>query len=102
MRLLIFAGCLSFGLWSASVFAVDDKQVQQAVEAAKKSFEKAVAEQGGWVSTKKLISSAELSATKGDKNKAMELANRAKREAELSYQQAVSQKKGWSEPAYLK
>lgn len=102
MRLIILAGCLSMGLWSALVLAVDDKQVQQSIELAKAAFEKAVAEQSGWMSTKKLISSAELSVTKGDKNKALQLADKARREAELSYQQALNQKKEWAEPSYLK
>jgi hypothetical protein len=76
--------------------------MQQAVEQAKEAFEKAVAEQGGWMSTKKMIRSAELSATRGNKDKALELAEKARREAELSYQQAVDQKQHWSEPKYLK
>jgi hypothetical protein len=83
------------------VWAVDEQQVQQSIEAAKTAFEKAVAEQGGWVSTKKLLTDAQLSAAKGNQQKAMELANRAKREAELSYAQSVKQKQNWSEPAYL-
>jgi hypothetical protein len=86
---------------SMPVWAVDEHQVQQSIEAAKTAFEKAVAEQGGWVSTKKLLKDAQLSAAKGDQQKAMELANRAKREAELSYAQSVKQKQKWSEPAYL-
>ncbi|KPJ96869.1 MAG: hypothetical protein AMJ55_01270 [Gammaproteobacteria bacterium SG8_15] len=88
-------------LWSTSVPAVDDKEVQKAVDLAKQTFEQAVKEQGGWVSTKKLIKSAELSATKGDRGKALKLAEQAQREAELSLQQALNQKNNWSEPAYL-
>lgn len=102
MRLTIFINILIVVLWSASVTAVDDKEVQKAVELAKQTFEQAVKEQGGWVSTKKLIKSAELSATKGNREKALKLAEEAKREAELSLQQALNQKKNWSEPAYLK
>lgn len=102
MRLIILAIGIGIALWSSAALAVDEAKVQQAVEAAKKEFEKAVAEQGGWTSTKKLISSAELSATKGNKKKALELAEQARREAELSYQQAVNQEKNWSEPGYLK
>lgn len=84
---------------SLPVWAVD---AQQAIKAAKQAHKKAVAEQGGWVSTSKLIKSAEKSASKGDKQKAIELANKAKREADLSYAQAKREKKNWSEPAYLK
>ena len=86
---------------SAPVWAVDEQQVQQAVEAAKSAFEKAVAEQGGWVSTSKLLKDAELSVANGDKQKALQLAEQAKREAELSYNQIVEQKSNWSEPDYL-
>jgi predicted Holliday junction resolvase-like endonuclease len=102
MRLTIFINILVVILWSASVSAVDDKEVQKAVELAKQTFEQALKEQGGWVSTKKLIKSAELSATKGDREKALKLAEQAKLEAELSLQQALNQKQKWSEPAYLK
>ena len=102
MRLTIFINILVVMLWSASVPAVDDKEVQKAVELAKQTFEQALKEQGGWVSTKKLIKSAELSAIKGDREKALKLAEQAKLEAELSLQQALNQKQKWSEPAYLK
>jgi 2',3'-cyclic-nucleotide 2'-phosphodiesterase (5'-nucleotidase family) len=102
MRYVIFVCYFAATIWSVAALAADDKQVQQAVEQAKEAFEKAVAEQGGWMSTKKMIRSAELSATKGNKDKALELAEKARREAELSYQQAVDQKQHWSEPKYLK
>lgn len=102
MRFLILVSFLMASLLSASAFAVDDKEVQKAVELAKQTFEKAVKEQGGWVSTKKLIKSAELSATKGEKDKALKMAEQARREAELSYQQALNQKNDWAEPGYLK
>jgi len=84
------------------VWAVDEQQVKQAIDEAKSAFEKAVAEQGGWVSTSKLLKDAELSATKGDTQKALELANQAKREADLSYAQSIDQKQTWSEPEYLR
>ena len=86
---------------STPVWAVDEQQVQQAIVAAKSAFEKAVAEQGGWVSTSKLLKDAELNAASGDKQKALQLAEQAKREAELSYNQIVEQKSNWSEPVYL-
>ncbi|MGD8570242.1 MAG: SoxXA-binding protein [Gammaproteobacteria bacterium] len=101
MRLLLTV-VLSSVLWSAGAWAADKAEVMKAIDAAKAEFDKAVAEQGGWVSSKKLIRSAELSATKGNNDKALELAEQARREAQLSYQQAVSQQKHWSEPQYLK
>jgi hypothetical protein len=84
-----------------SAWAVDEQQVKQAIEEAKNAFNKAVAEQGGWVSTSKLLKDAQLSAAKGEKQKALELATQAKHEADLSYAQSVKQKKDWSEPGYL-
>lgn len=95
MASLIF--CLSMPAW-----AVDEQQVKQAIEEAKNSFDKAVAEQGGWVSTSKLLKDAQLSAAQGKQQKALELANQAKREAELSYAQSAKQKDNWSEPDYLR
>ena len=86
---------------SAPAWAVDEQQVKQAIAEAKSAFDKAVAEQGGWMSTSKLLKDAQLSAAKGDRQKAFDLANRAKREADLSYAQSEQQKQNWSEPAYL-
>lgn len=102
MRLVTKICCLILALLSLNAQAVDDKEVQKAVELAKQAFDKAVKEQGGWVSTKKLIKSAELSVTKGEKEKALEMAKQAKHEAELSLQQALNQKNTWAEPGYLK
>ena len=102
MRLSNFTGCLVAALLSTSAFAVDDKEVQKNIEMAKKAYEQALKENGGWTSTKKLIKSAELSATKGEKDKALKMAEQARREAEISYQQALNQKKDWAEPGYLK
>ena len=89
--------CLSMPAW-----AVDEQQVKQAIEDAKNAFDKAVAEQGGWMSTSKLLKDAQLSAAKGEREKALEMANQAKREAELSYGQSIKQKESWSEPDYLR
>jgi hypothetical protein len=88
--------CLSMPVW-----ALDEQQVKQAIEDAKNAFDKAVAEQGGWVSTSKLLKDAQLSAAKGEKQKALELASQARHEADLSYAQSMKQKETWSEPGYL-
>ena len=80
----------------------DDKQsAEKALSQARELMEKSVAIQGGWQSTKKLISEAELSVTKGSYDKATKLAKQAIREARLSYQQAQRENKDWSEPDYL-
>ena len=87
---------------SAPAWAVDEQQVRKVIEEAQQEFDKAVALQGGWKDTAKLLKDAQLSVTKGDLKKAMELADRAKREADLSYAEAESQDKNWSEPDYLR
>ena len=87
--------------YGASVYALDEQQVKQAIDDAKQAFNKAVEQQGGWMSTKKLLKNAELSSAKGDQKKAYELAQKAKREAEISYAQILEQDKNWSEPSYL-
>jgi len=89
--------CLSTPAW-----AVDEQQVKQAIEDAKNAYNKALAEQGGWMSTSKLLKDAQLSVAKGEREKALEMANQAKREAELSYAQSIKQKENWSEPDYLR
>lgn len=69
---------------------------------AKSAFDEAVNEQGGWVSTRDLIKDAETSLKKGDNKKALELAEKAKKEADRSYVQITEQKKKWSEPDYIR
>jgi len=102
MKFTTLLGCLILTIYSFNIQAADEKEVQKAVQQAKQAFDEAVKAQGGWVTTKKLITSAELSATKGDRDKALELANQAKHEAQLSLQQALNQQKNWTEPGYLK
>jgi hypothetical protein len=102
MRLFSLTVLLISTVWISGALAADKAEVIKAIEAAKAEFDKAVAEQGGWVSSRKLIRSAELSAAKGNNEKALELAEQARREAQLSYQQAIKQNNQWSEPDYLK
>ena len=86
---------------SAPAWAVDEQQVRKVIQEAQQEFDKAVALQGGWEATAKLLKDAQLSVTKGDLKKAMELAGKAKQEAALSYAEAENQDKSWSEPGYL-
>lgn len=101
MRLFSLTVVFSLTLWMSGAWAADKAEVMKAIAAAKAEFDKAVAEQGGWVSSRKMIRSAELSVAKGNNEKALELAEQARREAQLSYQQAIKQNKQWSEPDYL-
>lgn len=100
MRWLIMT--IVFIGWNAPVWAENEQQVQKTIQEAQQAFDKAVAARGGWESTSKLLKDAKLSLSKGDRKKALELASRAKREAELSFAQAENQSKNWSEPEYLK
>jgi hypothetical protein len=94
IMVLVLIGC------SVPVFAKSGP-AQQVIKEAQQELDKAIALQGGWGSTVKLIKKAKQSIAKGNQKKALELARQAKREAELSYKQAVNQNKHWSEPAYL-
>ena len=88
-------------LWANIVFAGDDEQLKKTLDEAQAAFNQAVALQGGWESTKKLLADAELSAARGDKDAAMKQAEQAKREAQDSLAQAQGQQKAWSEPPYI-
>jgi len=81
--------------------AADKQSAEKALSRARDMLEKSVALHGGWQSTKKLIANAELSVTKGKYEQAVQMANRAIREARLSYEQAQRESKTWSEPDYL-
>jgi len=96
IMIAVLLGC------SAPLWAADESQVKQTIEEAQQAFDKAVALQGGWDSTAKLLKDALLSLSKGEPDQALALAVRARREAELSYTQVTNQRKNWSEPEYLR
>jgi hypothetical protein len=93
---------LTLVLVSSTAFAASDQQVKKAIADAKAEFKQAIAVQGGWTSTEKLLKNAEQSLAKGDKDTALKLAKQAKHEAKLSIDQAKTQQKKWSEPAYIR
>jgi type II secretory pathway pseudopilin PulG len=78
-----------------------ETDVQQAIAAAKAAQEKADSLQGAWVTTDKLIEQAEKANADGDKEKALTLAQKAQKEAELAYAQADHERVHWSPPPYL-
>ncbi len=78
-----------------------DTDAQQAIDAAKAAHKKADSLQGGWVSTDKLIKKAEEASAKGDGDKALKLAKKAQKEAELAHAQAEYELKNWAPPPYL-
>lgn len=78
-----------------------DTEVQQAIDAAKAAHKKADSLQGAWVTTETLIEQAEDANAKGDRDNALKLAKKARKEAELAYAQAEYELKNWSPPPYL-
>ena len=93
---------LLFLLACNPVQSAESTQVEQAIADARTAQKKADSLQGGWTTTDKLIKQAEAAASKGDKDKALELAKKAQREAELAYAQAKEERDHWSPPPYLK
>jgi hypothetical protein len=83
-------------------FAGEPQNASEILSQAKEKFKQAISLEGGWTSTDKLLKQAEAALKKGDKQKAVKLALKAKREAELSYRQAADQKDHWSEPPYIR
>lgn len=98
-HLLITGLCLAMAV---SLQAGANDEVQRAIEASKAAYKKADSVQGAWTNTPRLIKKAEAAAAKGDKAKALKLANAAKKEAELGYAQAVHEKENWSPPPYVR
>ena len=68
-----------------------DSSVMAAIDAAKAAVKKAATVDGVWRDTGKFIKKAEKLAKQGKNAEAMKLANKAKLQGELGYQQAISQ-----------
>ncbi|GMR08386.1 MAG: hypothetical protein BMS9Abin26_1391 [Gammaproteobacteria bacterium] len=67
-------------------------EVSQAIKAASAAKKKAASVGGEWRNTGKFIKKAKKAAKKGHFKKAIKLANKAKREGELGYKQAMAEK----------
>jgi hypothetical protein len=81
--------------------AAAGSSAQEAIEEAKVLQQRADSIQGGWITTDELIAKAEAALARGDEAEALALANKAKKEAQLAYQQAEQQQREWSPPPYL-
>ncbi|MFZ0256157.1 MAG: hypothetical protein WAN46_11035 [Gammaproteobacteria bacterium] len=81
--------------------AAADPSAQEAIEEAEVLQQKADSLQGGWMTTDELIAKAEAALAQGDNAEALALANQAKKEAALAYQQAERQQREWAPPPYL-
>jgi len=106
MKKIVIAATVSFVLSGCSLFAADssnDKasvtasgntELEAAIKTAESSLKKAASVGGEWRdSKKKYIKGAKAALSKGDIKKAMQLANKAKFEAEMGYTQAMEQQK---------
>ncbi len=73
---------------------------QQVLAAAKAARKKAASVDGEWRDIGKILKKAEAAAKKGDYKKAIELAEFAKFQGDMGYQQAIGQK-GIGNPDYF-
>ena len=94
----VAAAALAVGTWGwgvPHVLASDEeafKSAYEAAAAARKAARKAGFE---WRDTRKMLRQARKLAKKGEYSKAIELANRAKRQGELGMVQAEEQETAW-------
>ena len=82
--------------------ALSSSEASAVLKQAKALHKQAAAKEGGWRITEKYMKKAKKLLEKGDRRKALDVANRARVFAELSGKQAEAEKKNWSEPPYLK
>jgi len=95
----ILAVALAAGLPTGS-WADDQADFEQAMTAAREARKKAAAVGGEWRDIGKFLEQAEQAAAKGDFATANQLAKKARRQGELGYEQAMSQK-DVGLPAYM-
>lgn len=104
MKKLVLFGALIFALSGCSVFqggngggagagGADAAAAKAAIEAAEAALAKARKVDGEWRDAKKkFLKKAKADASKGEYAKAIKLANTAKFQGEMGYQQAMEQK----------
>lgn len=93
---LVFAlsGCSSMGGSGSSAAGGNDAAAAKAaIAAAEAALDKARSVEGEWRDAKKkMVKGAKAAASKGDFEKAIKLANKAKFEGEMGYKQAMDEK----------
>ncbi len=67
----------------------------KAIEEARAAVKKAASVNGLWRDTEDLIKQAEAAVAQGNEETAVKLANKAKKQAELGYQQAMDEQQNW-------
>ena len=100
-KIPLVAAVLCLGM-AVSASAETGDEVKKTIDEAKAAYAKADKIEGAWVNTPKLIKKAEAAVAKGDMAAAMKLAKQAKKEADLSYAQAIDQRENWSPPPYAR
>jgi len=98
---ILFLIVIISSLFMVHAQGADKQSAEKALTDARDMLQKSIAMNGGWKSTNELITSTELSITKGNFDQAVDLATLALREARLSYEQAQRESNQWSEPDYL-
>lgn len=95
--LFILSGCSLFGGGESgggeSMGASANADVAAAIKAAEEAIKKAKSVDGQWRDEDKFLKQAKAAAAKGDDKAALKLANKAKFQGEMGYQQAKEQEK---------
>ena len=101
LSVMVLAGLLAAGSPLVNAAAPTEADAANAIAAAEAARDKAASVGGEWRDTGKMIKSAQAAAKKGDFAAAVKTADKARRQGELGYEQAVSQKE-LKMPSYLK
>jgi hypothetical protein len=92
MATVVFAGALATGCATTSTNnAAMEAEYQQAMAAAETARQQAATIGGEWRDTGKIMKQAEEAAAKGDYDTAVSLAEKARVQGVLGYEQAMSQ-----------
>ena len=92
---VVTAAFVSGGAWPVQAPAGDAETFKAAYEAAVEARKAAAAVGFEWRDTKKMLRQAKKLAEKGEYEKAVRLANKAKRQGDLGVQQAEEQETAW-------
>lgn len=89
---LLILGCAGINAGSESGKRAMDPVVQKAIDEAVAANQNAASIGYEWRDANEFIEEAKKAAEEGDKEKALSLANKAKSEGDLAYEQGLSQK----------
>ena len=93
VSLIVFGGANSYAAnVSPSAMVVSEDKAQHMIEEPQADIKKAASVDGLWRDTDKLLKQAQEALQNKQFEQSMELASKARKEAQLGYQQSVSQK----------